>query len=168
MTALVTESGVGLPNADSYCSVAEATAYLTAIGSGDDWDAVDDKEAALRKATNYLTQRYRGLWAGRRLTSTQALDWPRYDVPWNDSPSGWRDTSVIPNELKAASAELALKSDDAELLEDLGRETLSEKVDVLSITYAEGRQQQTEYASVKGWLQSLLSNSGNSLRIVRS
>lgn len=162
MTAVVVEDGTAKTNADSYCSAAFAALYCAGRGKSDAWDAIEDKDAALRLATDYLTQAYRGRWGGMRFSSTQALDWPRLDVPWDDSPSGVRPYNVIPLELQQATAELALKTADGDLLQDLGRETLSETVDVISVTYAEGRSRQTQYAAVHGMLRSLLNDGGGS------
>lgn len=159
---LVVEDGTGLANAESYCSEAEAAAYFDARGKSDAWGDLEDAEANLRIATDYLTQTYRGLWGGRRLTATQALDWPRSGVEWDDSPTGFRVPSVIPAELKYACAELALKVETTPLLEDLGRETKKEKVDVIEIEYVEGSQRQPKFTSVDGWLVSLLGTGGPS------
>ena len=158
--ALIIEDGTGKADAESYCSAADATAHHNGRGKADAWDAVDDKEAALRNATDYITAIYRSRWAGIRATAVQALDWPRSDVPWEDSPLGVRPSNTIPLELKQACAELALKANDTPLLTDLGRETLSERVDVIAVTYAEGKSRQTQYALVDGLLRSLLIGGG--------
>ena len=57
---------------------------------------------------------------------------------------------------------LALVAGEAsgDLLADLGRETLSETVDVISVTYAEGKSRQTQYAAVSGYLRSFLIGGG--------
>lgn len=167
--ALVVEDGTGLSNAEAYCSVANATTYHNARGNADAWDAIEDKEAALRLATDYLTQKYRGKWQGKRTTSAQALDWPRTGVKWTDSPAGYYADNALPMELVNACAELALRTAAGPLLADLGRETLSETVDVISVTYAEGRSRQTAYAAVDGWLTSLLgAGSGSCFPVVRA
>lgn len=166
--ALITEDGTGKADAESYCSVADATAFFAKRNKSDDWGAVTDQEASLRAATDYVEQTYRGRWLGTRKTSTQALDWPRYNVDWPDSPAEIRPDGVIPQELKNAVAELALKADAGELTSDLGRETLSETVDVISVTYAPGGARQTHYASVNGWIRSLLRSGGGQTRLVRS
>lgn len=163
---LIVETGAGLANAESYASVAFATAFHGARGKADAWDAVEDKEAALRNATDYMTQQYSCRWAGTRFSEAQALDWPRYDVPWSDQALGVRPQNVIPSELMSACAELALKSASAALLTDLGRETLSEKVDVISVTYAQGASRQTKYPTVEGWIRPLL-KAGSGIPIVR-
>ena len=136
--ALIVETGAGLSDADSYISEADATAYLTSIGKSDAWDAIDDKEAALRLATSYLLQRYRGRWLGNRRFITQALDWPRYGVVLEDSPGGFGgyeplyDIDKVPPEVKQACALLALKTADGDLVSDIGRLTQSESVGSIS------------------------------------
>lgn len=158
--ALIVEDGTGKADAEAYCSVSDATSHHGKRGNADAWDAIEDKEAALRNATDYITAIYRSQWAGMRATADQALDWPRMDVPWDDSPIGVRPSNTIPTELKQACAELALRSASAPLLADLGRETLSERVDVISVTYAEGKTRQTHYALVNGLLRSMLVGGG--------
>ena len=165
---LTPEDGSGLAAADSYCSAAEAAAHHASVGQADAWDAIDDKDAAIRLATKYLTQAYAGRWAGMRATSTQALDWPRSGVPWADSPLKWRSAVAVPPELKEASAELALRTASGPLLADLGRETLSVTVDVISTTYAEGRSRQTKFEAVDSLLRPLLKTGGASIPLVRS
>lgn len=75
--ALVVENGDGLPNAESYISVDDATAYLTAIGEGTEWSAlsVAEQEAALRLATSWIDGHYG--WPGQIKVNDQALAWPR-------------------------------------------------------------------------------------------
>lgn len=167
--ALVTEDGTGKVNAESYCDVAFATTHHTNRGKSDDWGAVDDQEVALRRATDYIEQTYRGKWSGARWTNEQALDWPRVDVAWPDSPQGFRPYNVIPVELKRACAELALRTAAGDLLADLGRETTEETVDVITVKYAEGKSRQTQFAAVDGLLRSLMKGGGGfSIPMVRS
>lgn len=154
--ALIVETGAGLANAESYASVAEATAYFGGRNKADDWDAVDDKEAALRNATDYITQTYSGAWSGFRSRTEQALDWPRVDVPWDDDPSGAYPSNAIPAALKRACIELALRAGSGNLIEDLERETLSETVDVISVTYAPGGSRQKRYTVAERLLRPLL------------
>lgn len=159
--SMIVEDGTGLPDAESYCSAAEAAAYFSKRGRADDWDAVDDKEAALRNATDYLEKTHRGRWLGRRSTAAQALDWPRTDVPWDDSPLGVRPDNALPSELKYAVAELAIRAASASLLEDLGRETASESVGPISVTYREGGARQQTFPAATSWLRSLVRDGGS-------
>jgi hypothetical protein len=88
-------------------------------------------EEALRRATDYLTQIYRLRWKGSRVTVDQALDWPRAYVERSDlKPQGSFSNdflygiytypdNVIPNEVKNACIELALKAAAGELSPDI-------------------------------------------------
>lgn len=157
--SLIVEDGTGRADAESYCSEAAADSYHAARMNVT-WSALasDAKEAALRNATDYLSFTYSGCWAGSRASLTQALDWPRTDVPYADSVEGgaYRPHDAVPAELVKATAELALRAKDGPLVMDLGRETVSEAVDVIRVTYKEGGERQTQYAAAEGWLRSLL------------
>jgi hypothetical protein len=168
--AIVVEDGSGLANAETYISVADATSYFTKRGKGDAWDEVEDKEAALRLATEYMLAVYRPLWAGARVTDTQALDWPRVDVPRLDSAGGYRTypsyyaQNVVPEEVKRACAELALKTPNGDLLIDQeARQVKREKVGPLETEYFDGASggEQIRYPMVDAMLQMLLSDEGN-------
>lgn len=128
--SLTVEDGTGLANADSYASRADADAYHAARGNAA-WAAAstDARDAALRKATQYLDTRYR--WTGNRLTVAQALEWPRYFVPRLGYPSGWPQPRVV-----QAGIELALRALSVDLMaDDEGRDVLSEAVGPISVTY---------------------------------
>ncbi|MDN2697147.1 hypothetical protein O0882_12550 [Janthinobacterium sp. SUN073] len=77
---LITETGAGLADAESYASVAAADTRCTSLGLSA-WTALAeaDKEIALRRATLFMAT-YRTRWAGCRVHQRQALDWPRYNV----------------------------------------------------------------------------------------
>ena len=123
----------------------------------DDWDLVDDKDAALRAATEYLQSVYGTRWDGMRTFNAQALDWPRIGVPRPDDASGEWASNIVPVAVKRACMELAIRwSPTAPLLTDLGRETLSERVDVIAVTYAPGASRQTQYAAVAAMLRPFL------------
>ncbi|MGK5077270.1 DnaT-like ssDNA-binding protein [Janthinobacterium sp. HLX7-2] len=76
MIVVIIESGTGLPNADSYAGIAAADARCASLGLAA-LSALDQaaKEIALRKAMIFMPT-YRTRWAGRRVYSHQALDWP--------------------------------------------------------------------------------------------
>lgn len=166
--ALIVEDGTGRADAESYCSVAFATAYFSKRGQADAWDAVEDKEAALRLATDYVEQTYRGRWLGIRTRDEQALDWPRSEVPLPGSWLGVRPHDEVPAELANAVAELALRAASAPLLEDLGRETASESVGPISVSYREGGPRQQTYTAAVSWLRTLLRGSGGAMRVTRA
>lgn len=118
--ALVIEDGTGKSDAESYLSVTDVGTYHTNRGNAA-WTGTDAvKEAALRKATAYLDNVYRHRWPGVRRLSTQALDWPRGDAYYLDDYSSIA-IDVIPQAVKDATAELALRALSADLLPDLDR-----------------------------------------------
>lgn len=176
---LIVETGAGLSTAESYASVAEADTYHSSAGQGDAWGDIDDKEVALRLATNYMGQKYRTRWAGVRRSASQALDWPRYDVRMIDGPgSGSGSYGTFPNyypfdtvpiEVKRACMELALKTAAGSLLTDTDRLTSSERVGPLAVSYFEGQSPQKKYAAIDGILSVFFGGMGPySIRLVRA
>ena len=103
--SLIVETGTGSESSESYVTVAECSAYHTKHG-GTAWDWIDDKEAALRKATQYLDSAYK--WRGVPTTEAQALRWPRANVVVDSYALAW---DAIPANLKHACCELAAKGD---------------------------------------------------------
>ena len=73
--ALVVETGVGLADADSFISLVDARAFAAKFGitlPADDTAA----EVALRQGCQYVELQQK-CFSGSRLTTTQALSWPR-------------------------------------------------------------------------------------------
>ena len=140
--SLIVEDGSNVAGAESYISVADADTYHSNRGNAT-WATLTTtvKEQLLRKATDYMVQTYRTQWAGARKYDDQALDWPRYDVPKFDSPSGYGvypsyyADDIVPGEVKVACAELAYKSYSQTLAPDLDRITKREKVGSLEVEY---------------------------------
>ncbi|RZJ12070.1 MAG: hypothetical protein EOP39_04590 [Rubrivivax sp.] len=164
--ALITETGAGLAGAESFASVADADAYWAIRGAPAAWTALTtgDKEAALRLGTEYLGQRFAERWKGYRVSTTQALDWPRVGVVVDRFE---RVYTVIPVELVRATIELALKSRTASLTADEAAQVKSEAVGPIAVTYADNARQQTRFAAVENMLHPLLTGSG-SISIVRA
>lgn len=110
---LVLEDGTGtVEGANSYASNAQFQAYfadrLVTVSA-----VAATVEAALIRATDYLSQRYR--WRGYRLLpETQSLDWPREGV-W--TPDGVY-VEGLPAELVSATIEAAKRALDEELMPD--------------------------------------------------
>ena len=164
---LVVETGAGLSNAESFASVAEADAYSNGRNRADTWTGLDTdvKEAALRLATDYMQQTYRMGWAGERRTDTQALDWPRYNVPKHDAPGvygagAYYSPDIVPEEVKKACLELAFRALSAELAPDIGALKTKAKVGPIEVEYAPGSRQTSLYQTVDGFLEPLLKGSG--------
>jgi hypothetical protein len=152
--------------ATSLCSVAAADAYHLARKNAS-WAALasDDKEANLIKATDYLGQMYGQRWKGGRVTSTQALDWPRYGVMVNNFVV---DYATVPVAVANACAELALRAASAPLTIDVGRLKSRTKVGPIEVEYATGSSAQTKYDAVDGLLSAYLGSGSMNVRVVRA
>lgn len=158
--ALTVETGAGLPEADSYASVADADAYHAARGNAA-WTGDDAaKEAALRKATDYLD---RLRYAGTPASATQSLAWPRDGVVLDEYDVA---TNSVPARVVKAACELALRALKSELLPDQGgADVTRETVGPVSVEYAPspsgGR---PRYAAVMDLLRPLLVGGARVLR----
>ena len=154
--ALIVEDGTGLSDANSYVSVAYADAYFLARNVTA-WASLTIKEALLIQATDYMEAVYSESWKGTVLLDTQSLSFPRiidYDT-------------VYPDRLLKAVCELALKANDGNLLVDVEQRTIEEKIDVISVKYAEYSDQKTQYSFVYGLISPYLMSSGISKKVVR-
>ena len=172
--ALIVETGSGSATAESYATVAEASAYHAVRGNEDAWDAIDDQEAALRLATMYMEQAYRLKWKSHRVSSTQALSWPRAYVQTPDAPYGYGSfaayvpNNVVPTEVKHACMELALKTADGALAPDIERSALIEKIGAIEVHYDPNAPQFTRYRSIDMLLAPYFNNAGVGVSLVRS
>lgn len=139
--SLTVEDGTGLADAESFLSVADAQAYWTAHGHSYAGKTDTEIEQALRRATQYITGRYRGRWPGTALNGRdQALPWPREDATDIDGEEIASDE--LPQELLDALAEAAIRelNDPGSLTPD-STETdrvKREKVGPLEVEYAGG------------------------------
>ena len=174
--ALVVETGQAGADSESYASEDVADAYLAARGYAA-WDPLSSavKEQNLRKATEFLIQRYRLAWAGQRKTTTQALDWPRVWVPLPDAPVGYGSFSayvpdtVVPIEVMRATVELAYRaSQGTELNPDVGPQVQHEQIGPISTSYFQGSRQVDLFRAVDDLLEPLLHNRGSSIPIGRA
>lgn len=168
--ALIVEDGSKVPGAESYISVSDATAYHSNRGNVA-WAALTtaQMEVALRKATDYLLQAYRGNWKGYRILSTQALDWPRSNVLIEDGPyNNLVAVNVVPQEVKNACAELALKTVTGDLAPDLEQNVTREAVGPLSVDYDRYSPQYTRYRAIDMMLRLYLSETGASTKLERN
>lgn len=159
--ALEVEDGTGKADAESYATVADADARLAARGFAL-WATMStaEKEQALRRATDYMTQVYRDRWAGVRVTTTQALDWPRAYVPRRDASAAYDDlyypADEVPAEVIAACVDLAYKGAGGPLTPTaLGRKTVREKVDVIEVEYDKNAPQYPVYKDIDDTLRAL-------------
>lgn len=171
---LIVETGTASSTSEAYASVADCDAYFAAQGVTT-WEAIDDelKEQALRRATTYMQQEYRGRWIGLRVSASQALDWPRADVRVADVKTAdgyavYYLTTEIPVEVKAACIALAGKATTTEFNSDTARTVDTETVGPLTVKYAKGSSQKARYPAIDMMLKSLLTTGGISLRTGRA
>ncbi|MFA5424619.1 MAG: DnaT-like ssDNA-binding protein [Phycisphaerae bacterium] len=168
--SLIVEDGTGLSTAESYISVADAGTYHSNRGNAA-WAALASdtvREQCLRKATDYMVGTYRDRWQGLRTDAdVQALCWPRYGVVIEGVSI---DDNVIPEPVKRACCELALKAATAELSPDLTQGVLSEQVGSIAVTYDKSSPQNVRYKAVDAILAPYLASGGGgcSMKLVRT
>lgn len=165
--SIVTEDGTGRADAETFISVADASAYHADRGNAA-WAALASdalREQALRRATDYMEQVYGLKWKGGRTTDTQALSWPRYDVCANGFDV---DSDVVPVALQRACAEMALKAAAGELAPDVGRLAKREKVDVIEFEYESGALPYVRYRAVDNLLAPYLEGGVGSVKAFRA
>jgi hypothetical protein len=152
--SLVTETGTADPNAESYISVASADTYFSSIGNLV-WAAMalSDKEQCLRKAANYMIQHYRLKWQGLRVTSFQALDWPRWNVTLADL-AYYNNIlpTVIPVAIQRANAELAVLAFAGDLNPPLTQQTTRKTVGPITVEYDVSSSQAVRYGAIHDML----------------
>ena len=164
--AIIVETGSGSPNSESYCSVVYADIYHAGRGYVA-WDNADDKEAALRKATDYMGQRFRGMWRGYRHFKIQALDWPRVGVVVDRFVVV--DSDIVPDGIIRACAEYALRAATGDLQPDRTQTVVRKKIGEIEVEYDKSSPQTTRYDAVSNLLSPYLSAGGGATsRLVRS
>lgn len=171
--ALQVETGAIIAGADSYVTEAEADTYH-ADRENTLWDTTSlDKSALLRKAAAYLDNHYYHRWKGAQVNPlTQTMQWPRagvkiaqeekyYDVPpsyYDTDYSGFLPITTIPQKVKDAQCELALRAASQILAADLerGGQIQSITVGPITKTFAQGAPSEKVYKTVDMILTQLL------------
>lgn len=162
---LIVETGAGLSDAESYCSVAFADQYHGDRGNTS-WFSGCDREAALRKATDFMMQRYGQKWLGYRRYSTQALDWPRVSIVVDKYIVVEPD--IVPLDIQKVCAELAYRSLTSSLDADLSQGVTRTKVGPIEVEYDRNSSQKVIYGSVENTLSKYLTSTGaTTARLVR-
>lgn len=168
--SLVVETGTGSSTAESYISVADADTYHAAYGNTA-WAVLTtaNKEIALRKAAAYMVQAYRERWDGFRISTTQALDWPRSLVRIKDAVAvAYYDNASVPTVVANVCADLALRSLTVTLLPDLDRKVVSESIGPISVQYDAGSSQLVRYAAVDALLAPMLKLGSSAFSLIRA
>lgn len=120
--SLIIENGEGLSNSESYVDVDYVDAYFLKRGINE-WASLTNREQLIIRAMDYIENNY--TYQGTKLISTQALQFPRLI----------NGETIYPIALKNAVCELALKSNEEDLLADTDKTTIREKVGPLEIEY---------------------------------
>lgn len=158
--ALITT--IGSATADSYASLSQAGTYCEQRGYTHwaDLDDEEDKEPALRKATQWIDGKFRGQIKGRKADAEQALAFPREGC--SDEDGNEIDSDVIPTVWLHAVIEAAQReaANPGTLFPDVERETASERVGPIAVTYVAGADQKTELTAVESMVSGLLASGG--------
>lgn len=171
--AIKVETGEGLPDANSYCSLVEAEKYHETMGNTG-WASLGEERQSslLAQATQYMVAKYRMRWKGRRVKLEQSLDWPRVGVVVEDmSGQGIAsfgimqvDHTKIPNEIKNACAELALRANIGTLAKDQKQTVINKTVGPISVTYDKDASQQVKYQLIDMMLAPYLQIGGGAVK----
>lgn len=170
---LTIETGSGNASADSYLSETDADTYHANMGNAA-WAtyATAAKEAALRQATSYLDRVYALRFPGIKGSSTQALEWPRssaYDRYGYELAS-----TAIPEAIKKATAELALRAAVGDLQPDqdrggrVKRETAKIGPIEEQTEYYDGAPSDTAYPRVDDTLAVILKSGHSVVEVARA
>jgi len=163
--ALVTETGSGLSTAEAYATVAGFKAYCDARGITYGTDSVI--EQLLRKGTDYLTEAYRSRWAGERVGTVQALDWPRFYVPYADtSVNDYYPSTIVPAEVVRANIECAIRAATTTLNADRTQAVKRKKVGTVEVEYQDNTTTKVTLPAITGMLRPLLTGTG--VRLLKS
>lgn len=92
------DSTIGGPSSNSYVSNADADTFFANRTDGDDWILyAADQDLGLMQATAEF-EMYDAVY-GERVSSTQALQYPRYNVPKRDTSGYSLVTYYLPTEI---------------------------------------------------------------------
>lgn len=136
--ALVIEDGTQKTNANSYVTVVQYDAYLDARYTGRTDISDAQAEAYILRAMDYFESR---VFQGTKASETQALQWPRNGIVIDGFG---KDGNEIPPEVQTSIYELAYGFEQGYGANDpVPRETISESVGNLSVTYKNGSADRT-------------------------
>lgn len=78
---MILETGIGVPNSNSYASVDESDNYAD-LSFNNTWIRYtdDEKERRLILSSRFVDRMYNGQWIGIKLTEAQGLAWPRIGI----------------------------------------------------------------------------------------
>lgn len=172
--AVSIDATVGGASANSFVTLAEMTTYMEGRLNSSSFDgaSTDDQNRALVEATRWLSALS---WDGYRVTSTQALSWPRQWAWDPDNPAqAYFDTDEVPQRVKDATMELAnqfLKAGTTDIAAlDAAAGIKRKKIDVIETEYDPVRRPVglSAYPSVVRTIKPLLAATGpHTIELVR-
>jgi len=159
------EALVGGTTANSVVTVVAASDGLTTFATATLEGGEDNRETALREATQYIDTTFFSKWVGSQGTKEQALNWPRVGA---FSKNGFTiDTDEIPQELKTATIEMSVRAITTDIFNvDLTQQGLviQERKKVASlekeIHYQSGVVQKKSFQKVNEILKPILKSGG--------
>lgn len=179
--ALIVETGLIVPGADTYASVDDLRAYAAKRGASLPADDAEC-EVLLIKAMDYLASKAER-WKGHRVQLDQPLDWPRYGV----TITGYGGANVggfgfgfelpldeIPDDIKRGQMQLAIdvQTVDLQPIQDAASQrgpVTNETVDVISVSYAGPavNRSVTWFMKADGFLAKFYGAGMNQVRMIR-
>ena len=165
--ALNVETGLGGADSECYASVAQADVYLSNRGM-ENWALLpnEKKEQALRRGCDYIGLLYGQKFAGTRVSETQVLDFPRYEVP--NYMGSYHPSDSVPRGVAFANIEAAIRAAAGELIEDQDAPVVEETVGPITTRFAAGVSQAKKFPVIDKLLATFLSGGGNSIRLIRA
>lgn len=159
----IVEDGTGLSTATSYADTTDLEQYWDNLGYDHSALSDDDKKVLLNKAAKIVDAMH--VWEGRRIQSTQALQWPRYNFWYPDGQSV--PSNSVPKEILNACYEMAYAENQGTNVQPVNDQqgllrAERVKVDVIeeSKEYFEGSSyDRPQVTAVKDALKPLLGNS---------
>lgn len=149
--ALTVENGTLVANANSYISVADFTAWADARGIT--YPALPELQQKILRAMDYIESLD---FVGQKHEETQALQWPR-DYVYIDGYS--IESDEIPAEVKKAVYEATkVEIDGDSRLTASERETTSERIGDIAVTYSSSAGMKRTIPAVTKALRKLVRN----------
>lgn len=161
--SIIVEDGSNVTGAESYASVAQFDTYHTNRGNTLAATLLTaEKEQALRRATDFMEQRYRLAWKGYRKYSTQSLSFPR-ELVYIEKQANI-DTLlsdiIVPNEVINACIELAFRGSAGDLLPDVTDVIAEETIGPITTKYDRRKPISPSYKAIDAMLAPYLKNGG--------
>jgi len=170
---LIVEDGTIVALANAYVSVNEVDVYNAALLGNNDWTNSTNlaQEMAIQQATQYIDTQLGAQFIGVLTDNIQVLNWPRTGAVGSDGRS--YDSDQMPDVLKRATSELAIKAITESLYNDVANPgTIRKTKDVVGpiqteVEYFSASQHKLFTAAIK-LLDSLIASGSAQIEAERS